>query len=146
MHYVNVLVSGSKYQPAPDAKEVEEADIPQYKTLAKESENMLYKCNEVLKDIDHTRSFDNHNQFLAKWVGSSQQRFITPSEKNSAKVAVYKRSTSKTLKGNDPMIKLRYDAQINREKKYNWRTICALLVGIMLTCRTSVSIFKQGAA
>ena len=115
--YVNVLVSGSKYQPAPDAKEVEEADIPQYKKLAKESENMLYKCNEVLKDIDHTRSFDNHNQFLAKWVVSSQQHFITPSEKKSAKVSVYKRSTSKTLKGKDPMIKLRYDAQMNRGEK-----------------------------
>ena len=116
-HYVNVVVSGSKYQPAPDGKEVEEDDIPQYKKLAKESENMLYKCNEVLKDIDHTRTFDNHNQFVSKWVGSPQQHFITPSEKNTAKLSVYKRSTSKTLNGNDPMIKLQYEAQMFRGEK-----------------------------
>ena len=122
-HYVNVLVKGSKYQPAPDTKIVKADNMKQYYKLAKLSEQMLFKCNKVLKDIDHTRTFDNHNAFVAKWVvdeSSNKVVVITEEETNSAKQVILKRSTVKELQGvkvdsaKSAMMKVHYEADMHR--------------------------------
>ena len=97
--------------------------MKQYYKLAKLSEQMLFKCNKVLKEIDHTRTFDNHNAFLAKWVvdeSSNKVVVITEEEKNSAKQVILKRSTVKELQGvkvdsaKSAMMKVHYEADMHR--------------------------------
>jgi hypothetical protein len=121
--YVNVLVDGSKYKPAPDSKTVDDSNMKQYYKLAKKSENMLFKCNKALKDIDHTRAFDNHNTFISKWVPTNIPVAITNEEKNSAKQSIFKRSTIKQLDGDASrsakvaLVKIHYEANMNKGEK-----------------------------